>query len=402
MEISKKEILAKLYCIKAGLSAISLEKDKLSQEESNCAKIHQEMDDNQKKKKIAIDSLNKVEQDIKTKEKTITGIESNQGVPEKVNIGHAIGIGAGIGIVGGGIGWVVFVFIYDLIHSMKNNQNQFSGNLMGKIWIGMLVGWFISTIVYYFVEKHKNLKNYKKSLADKKANVNKENSAIASLKKNQNNIQQNLSSFDQTNERLNAKHANALVNYLKVKNITIESSKTLYDALITEFSSVLDPRDWANIDLIIFYYETGRADTLKEALQQVDRQRQNEALIKAIKDASNQISSTIQRSLDQLQSTMIHCYQDLSLQLKNQHAQVMQRLSRIQSDFHSLNESVKKANASIQNLSKTIEKSALESIETISSNEYLQHALLEKINVNSVALVDDVNYLLFYKKPNIL
>lgn len=232
--------------------------------------------------------------------------------------------------------------------------------------------------------------------------INKENSAIASLKKNQNNIQQNLSSFDQTNERLNAKHANALVNYLKVKNITIESSKTLYDALITEFSSVLDPRDWANIDLIIFYYETGRADTLKEALQQVDRQRQNEALIKAIKDASNQISSTIQRSLDQLQSTMIHCYQDLSLQLKNQHAQVMQRLSRIQSDFHSLNESVKKANASIQNLSKTIEKSALESIETISSNEYLQHALLEKINVNSVALVDDVNYLLFYKKPNIL
>ena len=99
---------------------------------------------------------------------------------------------------------------------------------------------------------------------------------------------------------------------------------------------------------------------------------------------------------------MIHCYQDLSLQLKNQHAQVMQRLSRIQSDFHSLNESVKKANAFIQNLSKTIEKSALESIETISSNEYLQHALLEKINVNSVALVDDVNYLLFYKKPNIL
>ena len=60
--------------------------------------------------------------------------------------------------------------------------------------------------------------------------------------------------------------------------------KRYTDALITEFSSVLDPRDWANIDLIIFYYETGRADTLKEALQQVDRQRQNEALIKAIKE----------------------------------------------------------------------------------------------------------------------
>lgn len=39
-----------------------------------------------------MDSLNKVEQDIQIKEKTITGIESNQGVPEKVNIGHAIGI----------------------------------------------------------------------------------------------------------------------------------------------------------------------------------------------------------------------------------------------------------------------------------------------------------------------
>ena len=81
MEISKKEILAKLYCIKAGLSAISLEKDKLSQEESNCAKIHQEMDDNQKKRKIAIDSLNKVEQDIKIKEKRIFYPYSGSGRP---------------------------------------------------------------------------------------------------------------------------------------------------------------------------------------------------------------------------------------------------------------------------------------------------------------------------------
>ena len=50
MEKSKNQILSELYCIKAGLSAISIEKDKVSAEEKKLNKYSQ--------KRICLFSLN--------------------------------------------------------------------------------------------------------------------------------------------------------------------------------------------------------------------------------------------------------------------------------------------------------------------------------------------------------
>ena len=56
----------------------------------------------------------------------------------------------------------------------------------------------------------------------------------------------------------------------------------MYERLVAQFKSVLDIRDWKYIDLIIFYFESGRADTLKESLQQVDRPVQTDEILKEI------------------------------------------------------------------------------------------------------------------------
>ena len=72
------------------------------------------------------------------------------------------------------------------------------------------------------------------------------------------------------------------------------------NSLCQTFSSTLDIRDWANVDLLIFYFETGRADTLKEALYQLDRQRQNEKLIDAIYSATESLASSIKLSISRL------------------------------------------------------------------------------------------------------
>lgn len=84
-------------------------------------------------------------------------------------------------------------------------------------------------------------------------------------------------------------------------------SRALLAELASAFTPTIDLRDWENLDLVIFYMETGRADTIKEALQQVDRQRQNNAIIDAIGLATKQISATISNGMLALGMTVMGC-----------------------------------------------------------------------------------------------
>lgn len=67
----------------------------------------------------------------------------------------------------------------------------------------------------------------------------------------------------------------------------------LYSVLEREFSALLDPRDWKYTDLVIFYFETGRAETMKEALQLVEREVQTQRIVGAIEIASERVCRTI-------------------------------------------------------------------------------------------------------------
>ena len=72
-------------------------------------------------------------------------------------------------------------------------------------------------------------------------------------------------------------------------------SNTIKTALENQISSLLNVRDWGNLDLIIYYYETGRADSIKEALRLIDLESRggnlNSALCKANKEIGNSIKS---------------------------------------------------------------------------------------------------------------
>ncbi len=93
----------------------------------------------------------------------------------------------------------------------------------------------------------------------------------------------------------------------KIQNtLTLISTRfqAAHKAMQEQFGSVLDERDWGNVDLIIFNYETGRARDLRDALIQVDKERRNERLIEAVQSASNAITSSVQRGFGSLQSAM--------------------------------------------------------------------------------------------------
>lgn len=93
----------------------------------------------------------------------------------------------------------------------------------------------------------------------------------------------------------------------------------------TKAYPLIDLRDWENVDLLIYYFETGRADDMKEALQLVDRQRQTEMLAKAIAMASAEICKTIHQSMNQLGNALSQSFSLLSSQLSQLSSQLSQQ-----------------------------------------------------------------------------
>lgn len=101
-----------------------------------------------------------------------------------------------------------------------------------------------------------------------------------------------------------------------------QNAEQFYYGLREEFGNLLDERDWGNVDLIIYCLETGRADSMKEALLWVDKELQTQRIVDTIRQASAQICSTIGRAFAALQSTVTQCFSSLSAQLSVQNAQL--------------------------------------------------------------------------------
>lgn len=92
--------------------------------------------------------------------------------------------------------------------------------------------------------------------------------------------------------------------YKKVKAEAIAKTYPLYMTLKGEEGAIVSECDWENLDLIIYYFETGRATTVKEALFLVDRQKQTEAIVNAVQDAGNLIAQTIATATVALMQTI--------------------------------------------------------------------------------------------------
>lgn len=181
-----------------------------------------------------------------------------------------------------------------------------------------------------------------------------------------------------------AKHESA---FKKEKAVLAKLSQAMHERLVAQFKSVLDIRDWKYIDLIIFYFESGRADTLKEALQQVDRRVQTDEIVKEIRIAGQNISATIRMSMNELRGDLNKSFAKLSVQLAEQHREKMVALDGI-------NSNIAKTNESIEKLQIANEKNA-ESLEKLSSATNLNNALLAKINCDSLTLMSDVDYMIY-------
>lgn len=142
-----------------------------------------------------------------------------------------------------------------------------------------------------------------------------------------------------------------------------KSCNEFYMALAKRFNPLLDERDWAHLDLVIFELETRRADTVKEALQLVDRELQTERIQQTIVQATEQICYEIRRGFARLEATIVRCCEAICAQLAVMNVQ----LAGISSQLSELTDSVN-----------------------------LGNALQAKANVTSSQLLSSVNYIRYY------
>jgi hypothetical protein len=120
----------------------------------------------------------------------------------------------------------------------------------------------------------------------------------------------------------------------------------------------------------------------------VDQQRQTDTIAKAIKQASAEISSTINTSMTMLRGDLNSCFGALSSQLDKSMQIQLQAIQQSNVALGALSGSVGELSSKLQT-----------SLNALGNEQALTNALLDKVATSSDALVNDLNYVMGYKAP---
>lgn len=369
--VEKNALLGDLYALRAGMSAISVERDKFSVKEKAYSDAKYDADHASfayKKAEDTVSFCNECDRKDslqKTEEKTELGSKF-----KKTVIGSLI-----VAILGALIPWILYFLTGDNQQDSEYGYSYWKEYLIASVCILGII--FIVGLAVALIIRVSNGRDLQKRVKFESGQSKQD------VKDAKARLAQAYAERDRTKKAL----AIATKDYVKAKSVSTKLSQEMYEALVAQFKSVLDIRDWEHIDLIIFNFETGRADTLKEALQQVDRRVQTDEIIEAIESAGSSIAATINITMRELRSDLNKSFGRLSEQLATQHAEQMAALGNINQSIDRTNESVAKLQSSAENNTKALEN--------ISSAANLNNALLAKIGCDSMTLMEDVNYMVF-------
>lgn len=358
--MEKNQLLAELYSLRAGLSAIEVERKPLIAGENEVKRLDNKISSNEGK--------------IRSKKGDITYANSQidgYNVKNKTNARNtrydfldALLPSGLFAILGAGLGFVVCIIVGAIVHNINKRVDSYFEDY---ILYYVLVFAAASAVIYFIGSMIPMIKLTR----GEKSNNNKN---IRDCYRTIENSKDDIEALIEENKGVRAKRRKAAEKYNKDAEVIVPTIKILYNALVDTYGGLLDPRDWENLDLIVYYITTGRADTLKEALQQVDTQKRADTLVQAIGEASNAICQTINVSINALREDMKACFSSLKSQLASQHAQQMSALSSISSNVEKV-------------------ESRLKSINT---NTAMQTALLSEINVSSKKLAESASSISLY------
>ena len=184
---------------------------------------------------------------------------------------------------------------YHTLDRKEYNEFEYPGTVLCDYWVHLD---FFKQVVEHDVD----LEKLRKSKLDEKAleleRKYNELSAIHFFKRRQtkaliNSIRLSFTLYD---ELLNFrdKFASFIEKTNRKLTPVVSKAREIYQSLVENYSQLLNERDWEYLDAVIYYFETGRAKTMQEALIQVDLQNRHEELIATIEHATSKICRTIE------------------------------------------------------------------------------------------------------------
>ena len=286
------------------------------------------------------------------------------GVNEFNNEANGVGDFIGVGIFFAGAAILTIVSLAWIIWNIKKAKKPHS--LKNDVMEG------ITSSRSVIDEEEKNIKNYQTKLSQQK-----EESA-----KKQEELQNNTATV-----KKGAKLVSTVMDAVVVEmlNTHKETAVCIYNSLSEEYSELLDERDWQYVDLFIYMYETGRADSKKEALQLIDQYQQNKNIVEAIERAGREIQGSICQGLGALQTSMERQFKALSGQLYQMHSETMLKMDRITNQLDNLNSEMSRLSMDMSQMSS--------GLEGMQQQLNLNTALQAKANVSSQQLMEDVKYM---------
>lgn len=329
LPIQKDETIAKLYALRAGLSVIAENMEQIEELRAG-RKVSQEVESirsridynrweqqnlrqqPQNSRNARLRELDELQDSMKDfEEKYIQSKEYIKTVWKQIAIAVML------------LGFSLFLLIHAGI--IRNNNPWPSDPWVSRMFWGilLLISGF-ATFPWSKLSTYKNIKSYivayknkMPTLQNRVDQLNHEcespnpksqnSSALKRLKKEESSLLLLLEEALQRDAEQTQKSE-------EQENALIEESEQIYSSLISTYSPFIVESDWENIDLLIFYLETGRAETWKEALQLMDRQMQTNQITNAIEQASTAISKSMLRSTQALGSLINQSFSAMSYQ----------------------------------------------------------------------------------------
>lgn len=179
--------------------------------------------------------------------------------------------------------------------------------------------------------------------------------------------------------------------HLNQEIIPLHTARTqaITQALHQQFDAILMEADWENVDLLIFYLSTGRADSLKEALQLVDRQRQTDQISSAIQVAAHHIANTLRENTYRLAGVMTGCFRELSSQIQASQTAILAGTNRTAAALGQISSQMQSLHSGIESQNQIL-------LET----KDLNAALLEQADKSSHELMYELRYNQEFWKTN--
>ncbi|MBQ7713116.1 MAG: hypothetical protein IJT69_04795 [Clostridia bacterium] len=327
----KRETVGDLYSIRAGLSYISVCADRVKANDEKIGAIvprikkrQQSIEDSKKRVREQSGKADRLEHDLSETKNKLSETESVVNIAQRKlkNISHkrisykidwgcfGLWLFSLVVLIGQGVVFGLFIKNFDV----KTAAEEWLFIIVAAILTLAAVCWHIYQ-VYRLGEDI--LSNRRRAKDNKKQEIDSEKRFIDSCNKEIKTYEHKIKELydeipkvqretpgiiEKLNEKIETEQGeigkcNEEIAIIEKDSSALSAkSRDVYQALVDAYGAFFHPDNWKHIDRVLYYLNTGRADTIRDSLNLMDQRLNAELIANEIRQSSEMISGEIRRS----------------------------------------------------------------------------------------------------------